>query len=163
MGGTRSNLWFASNTTTTCETQVTLNRMPRDTRRSRCPIAISLDIFGDRWSLLVVRDLMFKGYRSFKEFAAAGEGIATNILTDRLARLEASDIIARAADTDDGRRTVYRLTAKGIELAPVLIEMVIWAARYEDTDAPPAVVRAMERNRARVIADLRREWRSSCR
>lgn len=136
--------------------------MPRETRRSRCPIAISLDTFGDRWSLLIVRDLMFKGYRSFKEFAAAGEGIATNILTDRLARLESSDIIARAADMDDGRRTVYRLTAKGIELAPVLIEMVIWAARNEDTDAPPSAVRSMERNRARVIAGLRREWKSSC-
>jgi DNA-binding HxlR family transcriptional regulator len=135
--------------------------MPRDARRSRCPIAISLDLFGDRWSLLVVRDLMFKGYRSFKEFEAAGEGIATNILSDRLARLEAADVIARDVDADDGRRAVYRLTKKGLELAPVLIEMVIWAARHEDTDAPPAVVRNFERNRARVIANLRREWSSS--
>jgi DNA-binding HxlR family transcriptional regulator len=136
--------------------------MPRETRRSRCPIAISLELFGDRWSLLIVRDLMFKGYRSFTEFAAAGEGIATNILADRLERLEAANVIARRVDAGDGRKAVYRLTTKGIELAPVLIEMVIWAARHEDTDAPPATVRAMERSRARVIANLRREWSASC-
>ena len=137
--------------------------MPRETSRSRCPIAISLDIFGDRWSLLVVRDLMFKGYRSFKEFAAAGEGIATNVLADRLERLEVAGIIERDADANDGRKTVYRLTAKGIDLAPVLIEMVLWAARNADTDAPPAVVREMERNRARFIANLRKDWRRAAR
>jgi DNA-binding HxlR family transcriptional regulator len=128
--------------------------------RSHCPIAISLDLFGDRWSLLVVRDLMFKGYRTFKEFAAAGEGVATNVLADRLARLEDAGIIERHSDADDGRRTIYRLTAKGIDLAPVLVEMVLWAAEYEDTDAPPAVVRAMKRDRERFIADVRKRWRS---
>src|SRR5687768_18060935 len=103
-------------------------------RRSGCPISISLEIFGDRWSLLVVRDLMFKGRRTFKEFAAAGEGIATNVLAERLARLESAGIIARATDPADARRVLYHLTDKGMALAPVLIEMVIWAARYEDTD-----------------------------
>jgi DNA-binding HxlR family transcriptional regulator len=135
--------------------------MPREARRSRCPIAISLDIFGDRWSLLIVRDLMFKNHRSFKEFAAAGEGIATNILTDRLERLEAAGIIDRRADSEDRRKTVYRLTAKGFDLAPVLIEMVVWAARYEDTDAPPATVKEMEGNRTRFIAAARTRWRST--
>ena len=135
--------------------------MPRATRRSRCPIAISLDIFGDRWSLLIVRDLMFKGYRSFKEFAAAGEGIATNVLAERLERLDVAGIIARESDAADGRKAVYRLTAKGLDLAPVLVEMVIWAARYADTDAPPAVVRAMQRDRTRFIANLRNEWRGA--
>ena len=127
---------------------------PKSDRRSGCPISISLEIFGDRWSLLVVRDLMFKGLRTFKEFAAAGEGIATNILTERLERLEAAGIIARDTDPEDARRVLYRLTEKGIALAPVLVEMVVWAARYEDTDAPPATVRAMRRDRAAFIAGL---------
>src|SRR6478672_5169548 len=135
--------------------------MPREAPRSECPIAISLDIFGDRWSLLIVRDLMFKNLRSFKEFAAAGEGIATNILADRLDRLEAAGVIERREDTKDRRRAIYRLTAKGQDLAPVLIEIVIWAARHENTAAPPAVVRAMERDRKRFIAALRKEWRSA--
>jgi DNA-binding HxlR family transcriptional regulator len=123
-------------------------------RRSGCPIGISLDIFGDRWSLLVVRDLMFKGLRTFKEFAAAGEGIATNVLAERLERLESAGIIARATDPADARRILYHLTDKGMALAPVLIEMVIWAARYETTDAPPRTVRAMRRDRAAFIAGL---------
>lgn len=129
-------------------------RSSRPDRRSGCPISISLDIFGDRWSLLVVRDLMFKGMRTFKEFAAAGEGIATNILAERLARLESAGIIAGAADPVDARRVLYHLTEKGMGLAPVLVEMVIWAARFEDTDAPAETVRAMRRDRAAFIDNL---------
>jgi DNA-binding HxlR family transcriptional regulator len=126
-------------------------------RRSGCPISISLEIFGDRWSLLVVRDLMFKGLRTFREFAEAGEGVATNILADRLARLEAAGIIVSAADPHDRRRIVYRLTRKGMELAPVLVEMVLWAARHEETEAPAATLRSM-RNRAAFIHGLWRGW-----
>ena len=129
---------------------------PKSDRRSGCPISISLEIFGDRWSLLVVRDLMFKRLRTFKEFTAAGERIATNILAERLERLEAAGIIARDTDPSDARRILYRLTEKGMALAPVLVEMVMWAARYEDTDAPPATVRAMRRDRAGFIAGLHR-------
>jgi DNA-binding HxlR family transcriptional regulator len=128
-------------------------------RRSGCPISISLEIFGDRWSLLIVRDLMFKGRRSFREFAGAGEGVATNILTDRLTRLESADIIRRATDPGDGRKVVYRLTKKGMELAPVLVEMVLWAARHEDTDAPRAELRAME-DRDAFLAALWTTWKS---
>jgi DNA-binding HxlR family transcriptional regulator len=128
----------------------------RPDRRSSCPISISLEIFGDRWSLLVVRDLMFKGMRTFREFAAAGEGIATNVLAERLERLQSAGIIARASDPTDARRVLYRLTEKGMGLAPVLVEMVIWAARYEDTDAPPETVRAMRRDRAAFIDRLRK-------
>jgi DNA-binding HxlR family transcriptional regulator len=130
-------------------------------RRSGCPVSISLDIFGDRWSLLIVRDLMFTGFRTFREFAAAGENIATNILADRLDRLEAAGIIAKRADPDDGRRSLYRLTKKGWDLAPVLVEMVMWAARYEETDAPPATVRAMRRDRAAFIAALQARFGST--
>jgi DNA-binding HxlR family transcriptional regulator len=130
-------------------------------RRSGCPIGIALDVLGDPWTLLVVRDLMFKGLTTFNEFLNAGEGIATNILSDRLARLEAADIVSHRPDTADARRTVYRLTRKGIDLAPVMVELVLWADRYEDTAAPAHEVKAMREQRDAVLADVRRRWRSA--
>ena len=90
----------------------------------------SLERFGDRWSLLIIRDLMVRGYRTFKEFQESGEGIATNILTDRLKTLEASGIIRAEREESDGRRVNYRLTEKGIDLAPVLLELLIWGAHH---------------------------------
>jgi DNA-binding HxlR family transcriptional regulator len=129
-------------------------------RRSGCPISTSLELFGDRWSLLVVRDLMFSGYCTFGEFAAAGEGIASNVLADRLARLEGAGIIARRPDPADGRRVVYRLTEKGMALAPMLVELVIWAARHEVTAAPPEMVARMEADRAGFVAGLWERWRA---
>lgn len=130
----------------------------RTARRSGCPISIALEIFGDSWSLLIVRDLMFKGLRAFNEFSAAGEGIATNILTDRLTKLEAAGILARQPDPTDARRVHYRLTEKGIDLAPALVEIVLWSARYEDTDAPPGTVRAMRSRRGQFLAGIRKRW-----
>jgi DNA-binding HxlR family transcriptional regulator len=127
-------------------------------RRSGCPVSIALDLFGDRWSLLLVRDMMVRGYRTFREFQHSGEGIATNILSDRLQRLEAGGIVTREADTDDGRSTHYRLTEKGIALAPMLLEMLLWSARHEETDAPRTVIDQMEQNRAAVLAETRRRW-----
>jgi DNA-binding HxlR family transcriptional regulator len=128
-------------------------------RRSGCPVSISLENFGDRWSLLVIRDLMVRGYRTFKEFQEAGEGIATNILADRLRRLEELGIIVAEEEETDGRRVNYRLTEKGIDLAPVLLELLIWGARHEQTGAPCAVIDNMERNREQVLAEVRRRWR----
>ncbi len=131
--------------------------MPRDSRarRSGCPISIALELLGDPWSLLIVRDLMFKGERTFSGFQNAGEGIATNILAERLARLERAGIITRREDPDDRRRAIYELTPKGVDLAPVLVELVLWSARHEDTDAPPATLRAMKRDRAAFIRGVR--------
>lgn len=131
---------------------------PRTERRSGCPISISLDVLGDRWSLLIVRDLMFKGMQTFNEFASSDERIATNILTDRLGKLEAAGILASRADPTDARRVRYRLTAKGIDLAPVLVELVLWASRYEKTDAPPHLLRAMRRDREQFLLGVREQW-----
>ena len=124
-------------------------------RRSDCPISIALELLGDPWSLLIIRDLTFKGRGTFSEFQNAEEGIATNILSERLARLEGGGIITRHRDAEDGRRVVYRLTDKGLDLAPVLVELVLWSARHEDTDAPPAIVRAMRRDREGFLRELR--------
>lgn len=128
--------------------------------RSGCPINIALEIFGDRWSLLIVRDLMFKGRNTYKEFLEAEEGIATNILAERLQRLEAAGIILKQPDPADGRKTIYQLTAKGIDLVPVLVEMVLWSARYEETAAPSGVIRDMRENRQRFISTVRKSLKN---
>jgi len=116
-------------------------------------------MFGDRWSLLIIRDLMVRGFRTFKEFQESGEGIATNILADRLQKLEASGIIAGEEQEADGRKVNYRLTEKGIDLAPVLLELLIWGARHEETGAPCALIEKMEKNREEVLAEAHRRWR----
>jgi DNA-binding HxlR family transcriptional regulator len=132
---------------------------PRSKRRSDCPVSVGLEVFGDSWSLLIVRDLMVRGYRTFKEFHEAGEGIATNILADRLQKLQTAGIIYSERAETDGRRLNYRLTEKGIDLAPALLELLIWGAHYETTEAPCAVIETMEENREAVLAEVRRRWR----
>jgi DNA-binding HxlR family transcriptional regulator len=132
---------------------------PKSKRRSGCPVSISLEQFGDRWSLLIIRDLMVRGFRTFKEFQESGEGIATNILANRLRRLEAVGIITSEVAKSDGRKVNYRLTEKGIDLAPVLLDLLVWGARHEPTEAPCAVITKMEANRTQVLAEVRRRWR----
>ena len=83
-------------------------------------MSVSLELLGDRWSLLIVRDMMVRGYRKFREFQRAGEGIATNILSDRLRKLESAGIVLKEPADKDGRSLYYRLTEKGIALAPQL-------------------------------------------
>ncbi len=102
---------------------------------------------------------MVRGFRTFSDFQSSGEGIATNILSDRLKKLAASGIVAAEKQQSDGRRLNYRLTEKGIDLAPVLLELLIWGARHEPTGAPSAVVAGMAKNREQVLAEVRRRWR----
>jgi DNA-binding HxlR family transcriptional regulator len=115
-------------------------------------------MLGDRWSLLIIRDLMIRGFRTFKDFQGSSEGIATNILADRLRKLAKARIIAAEIEENDGRRVNYRLTEKGIDLAPVLLELLIWGARHEQTGAPCALIANMEKNRERVLNEVRRRW-----
>lgn len=128
-------------------------------RRSGCPVSLSLERFGDRWSLLIIRDLMVRGLRTFKEFQQSGERIATNILADRLRRLQAAGILTAESEAEDSRKVIYRLTAKGVDLAPVLLELLIWGARHEPTRVPCAYVEYLESHRAEVLAEVRRRWR----
>jgi DNA-binding HxlR family transcriptional regulator len=127
--------------------------------RSGCPVNISLEVFGDRWSLLIVRDLMVRGFTSFQDFVESGEGIATNILADRLRRLRKSGIVTAEADPEDGRRVIYRLTEKGIDLAPVMLELLLWGAQHEETGVPPAVIAELARDRRAVLSETRRRWK----
>jgi DNA-binding HxlR family transcriptional regulator len=126
--------------------------------RSGCPVNISLEIFGDRWSLLIVRDLMVRGYRTFRDFQKSGERIATNILADRLRKLERWGIISVEEEQTDRRKVNYRLTEKGIDLAPVLLDLLIWGARHEQTAAPCALIDDVEKNRQQVLTEVRRRW-----
>ena len=126
--------------------------------RSGCPVSISLEILGDRWSLLIVRDVMVRGYRTFRQFQNAGEGIATNILSDRLRKLEVAGILFTEPAEEDGRSMHYRLTPKGIALAPVLLELLIWAGNHESTGAPSVFIEQMEQNRAAILAETYRRW-----
>jgi DNA-binding HxlR family transcriptional regulator len=126
-------------------------------RRSGCPLNASVEMLGDRWSLLIIRDMMLLGRRTFKEFLGSYEGIATNILADRLRRLEAYGIIATERDPSDGRKLIYTLTKKGIDLAPVLTEMVLWAGRHEKTENQ-ALIHLMQKDKAKFLADIRRRW-----
>jgi len=101
---------------------------------------------------------MFRGFRTYKELVDSEEGIATNILADRLRRLEQCGIIGIEEDPTDRRKLVYRLTAKGMDLAPVLVELILWGARYENTAAPPALLRKMQKNRTEFLSELRARW-----
>ena len=125
--------------------------------RSGCPLNASVEILGDRWSLLIIRDMMLRGFRSYKEFLESYEGIATNILADRLRKLVAHGIITTERDRSDGRKLIYLLTAKGIDLAPVLTEMVLWAAGHEDT-GNQALVRLMQKDKEKFLAEVRQRW-----
>ena len=123
-------------------------RLPR--RRSGCPLNASVEMLGDRWSLLIIRDMMLLGSRTFKEFLGSYEGIATNILADRLRKLEAYGIIRTEQDPFDGRKLIYQLTPKGIDLAPVLTEMVLWAGRHEKTENRP-LIRLMQKDKQKFL------------
>ncbi|HWY20740.1 MAG TPA: helix-turn-helix domain-containing protein [Candidatus Acidoferrum sp.] len=117
-------------------------------------------MLGDRWSLLIIRDMMLRGFQSYKEFMDCYEGIATNILADRLRKLAACGIIATEPDPSDGRKVVYSLTRKGIDLAPVLTEMVLWAAAHEDT-GNQALVRQMREDKEKFLSGVRQRWAAS--
>ena len=120
----------------------------------------SVEMLGDRWSLLIIRDMMLRGWQTFKEFLEGYEGIATNILADRLRKLVAYGILTTDRDPSDGRRLIYSLTAKGIDLAPVLTEMVLWAAAHEDTGNQP-LVRQMRKDKEKFMAEVRERWAQS--
>src|SRR3979490_3005982 len=132
-------------------------KKPSPTRRSGCPLNASIEMLGDRWSLLIIRDMMVRGFRTFKEFLESHEKIATNILADRLRKLESNGIISVEPDPSDGRKSIYSLTPKGIDLAPVLTEMVLWAAAHENT-ANQALVRKMRKDKEKFISAIRQRW-----
>ncbi len=128
--------------------------------RNGCPIRFGLGILGDKWSLLIIRDLMFKGRRYYGEFLSAGEGISTNILADRLARLEDADIIHKTPDPAHGKKIVYCLTEKGLDLMPIMFSIMDWAEKYDDqTEVPREFIKELRNQpkslRRKILASLK--------
>ena len=124
-------------------------------RRSSCAISMALDAIGDKWSLLILRDLMFTGKRSYGEFQASAEGIATNILATRLQTMEAEGIITKETDPDNKRKVLYHLTEKGIALLPVVMELMHWSSQYlPAAESCNKKLRPYVRNRNTVIEEL---------
>jgi DNA-binding HxlR family transcriptional regulator len=117
-----------------------------------------VEILGDRWSLLIIRDMMLRGAKTFKDFLGGYEKIATNVLADRLKRLEGFGVIRGAKDARDGRKVNYVLTQKGIDLAPVLTEMVLWAAAHEETENP-GLVKVMREDKEGFSRAIREQWK----
>jgi DNA-binding HxlR family transcriptional regulator len=128
---------------------------PAAKRRSGCPLNASVEILGDRWSLLIVRDMMLRGFHSYKQFLGSYERIATNILAERLRRLEEHGIITSQTDPCDGRKLIYLLTEKGIDLAPVLTEMVLWSAGHEQVENQ-ALVELMRKDKQKFVVEIRK-------
>jgi len=125
----------------------------RTSRRSNCPINFALQTFGDAWSLLVIRDLMFTDRRTYTDFLRAEERIATNVLADRLQRLQAQGLIRQ---TGTGRGAMYSLTEKGLDLLPAMLELISWSARYDRRTAAPAeFVARIRRDPEAVATELR--------
>ena len=98
--------------------------------RTDCPISTALDIFGDKWSLLIIRDLLFKGKNTYGDFLESEEKIATNILADRLAQLEFAEIISKHKHPESKAKVLYKITPKGLDLTPLLVEIIAWSEKY---------------------------------
>ena len=125
-------------------------------RRSDCPITYALDFVGDKWTLIVLRDLMIVRKRYFREFLASDEKIASTILASRLKLLEAAGMVTRRRDPKHARQVIYEPTEKGLDLLPSMLELVRWSAKYDPrTAAPPALVRRIAQDRDGFVAEIR--------
>ena len=102
--------------------------------RSLCPVNLALEVFGDKWSLIIIRDIMFEGKRYFRELLQSEEKIASNILTDRLVMLEKEGIISKGADADHKQKYIYTLTQKGIDILPIMVEIGAWSLKHRPVD-----------------------------
>ena len=123
--------------------------------RSHCPIAFALDTFGDKWSLLVLRDVLLMGKRHYQQFLASEEGISTNILANRLRRLEGEGLIVKSRDPKHRRQYIYTPTKKSLDLLPAMLEIIRWSAKHdEQTAAPRSFVRRLRSDREGLMREI---------
>ena len=126
--------------------------MKKNDLRSDCPINYALENLGDKWTLLVIRDLVFEGKQFFKEFLQSKEGIATNILSDRLKRLESLGIVQSKRYEKQKTQKIYSLTDKGKDLIPILVEFILWSSKYKDgLNVSPQFVEKLHQNKTGII------------
>jgi DNA-binding HxlR family transcriptional regulator len=128
----------------------------KQSRRSDCPISSALDLFGDRWSLLVMRDVLLRGKSRYREFLASEEGVATNVLADRLSRLEAAGLLEKTGADPRSGKQAYHATEKGKDLIPLLLEMMLWSAEHDPrAEVPDALIAALRQDRAGTAHSIR--------
>ena len=131
-------------------------------KRSNCPVSCSLDIWGDKWSLLIVRDLMFAKQCTYGDFMKADEKIATNILASRLQTLEENGIISKSDHPDSKAKVLYKLTQKGIDLVPLMIEINLWAEKYYDVPADrKAMLKEVKKDKQKFIETAIKDLKKS--
>lgn len=126
-------------------------------KRSECPISYSLDIFGDRWTLLILRDIMLREKLSYSEFLESEEKISTNILADRLSLLEEQKILVKEVSEKNKSKFVYSLTQKGADLLPILIEISYWGMKYNENTPNKELGEQVKKDKAGVIKRLTKE------
>lgn len=119
--------------------------------RSNCPINYSLELVGDKWSLLIIRDMVYFGKKTYGEFLNSDEGIARNILANRLVQLTEDGIIIKTPHPDDRRKDIYKLTEKGLGLIPILLDMADWGSRQFDSGVPEDWLELIRRDRNNMI------------
>ena len=124
-------------------------------RRSNCTVSYALDYIGDKWTLLVLRDLLFNGKRHFRDFLASDENIASNILTQRLKQLVAADLVLRRPDPESRRSVIYEPTAKAVDLIPALLELMLWSGKYDpQTRMTAKLARRIAEDRDGIVAEV---------
>lgn len=131
-------------------------------KRSDCPVSCSLDIWGDKWSLLIVRDLMFAKQCTYGDFLKSDEKIATNILASRLQTLEENKIITKSDHPESKAKVLYQLTQKGIDLLPLMIEINLWAEKYYDIPADrKAMLKEVKKDKEKFIKTATKDLKKS--
>lgn len=124
--------------------------------KSHCPVNFALEVFGDSWSLLIIRDIVFWGKKTYGEFLESDEHISTNILANRLAHLEQRGILVKTPHPTDGRKEIYALTDKGLDIIPILLEISGWSSHYDpESVAPKDFVELVYANRDKMFALVR--------
>ncbi len=122
-----------------------------------CPIRFGMGIFGDKWTLLVIRDLMFKGKKHYSEFTDPEENISTNVLADRLSNLLAHGIVTKQSDPENKSRYIYGLSKKGMDLLPMMLAMIDWSEKYDHrTDVPKAFIRKLRKDPEALMREVRK-------
>ncbi|MFC4209778.1 winged helix-turn-helix transcriptional regulator [Pedobacter lithocola] len=129
-------------------------------RRSTCPINYSVEIFGDKWMLLLLRDLMFNGKNSFLEFRASDEKISSAVLTDKLNTLLIEGIVSKETSPKNASKFLYLLTDKGINLVPFMVEFLNWGSQYNPNGGPKSLLNEIKKNKKKAITQLKAKLRS---
>ncbi len=123
--------------------------------KSHCPINFALEVFGDKWTLLIIRDILIFGKRYYGDFLSSEEGIATNILADRLNMLEREGFVRKTGDAQHGSKYIYEPTQKAIDLLPILLEIALWSAKYDPaTAAPKSVVARIKKDKIGFMNEI---------